>query len=43
MKWADGKVWTTIKGTNILNEEIQQHIFGDILKLSVVGELRFQF
>ncbi len=42
-RWADGKVTTTIKSTNLLNQEVQQHVFGDILKRTVVGELRFQF
>jgi outer membrane receptor protein involved in Fe transport len=39
-KWMDGKVTTSVKGTNIFNEEIQQHIFGDILKRSIVGEVK---
>ena len=38
-----GQGVTTLKGTNLLNEEIQQHVFGDIMKMSLVGELRFQF
>jgi outer membrane receptor protein involved in Fe transport len=43
VRWADGKVTTTIKGTNLLNEDIRQHIFGDIIKRNLVGEVRFQF
>ena len=47
VKWVDGKLTTALKGTNILNDDnsgrIQQHIFGDILKRSIVGEVRFQF
>ena len=43
VKWADGKVTTSLKGTNLLNEKIQQHIFGDILKRSVYAEVRFDF
>jgi outer membrane receptor protein involved in Fe transport len=43
VKWAQGKVTTSIKVTNLLNEEIQQHIFGDVLKRSIVGELRLHF
>ena len=34
---------TLLKVTNLLNEEIQQHIFGDMSKLQVVGELRVRF
>jgi len=41
VKLADGKVMLSLKGTNLLNQEIQQHIFGDLLKRSVVAELRF--
>jgi iron complex outermembrane receptor protein len=43
VKWADGKVQTTLKVNNILNEEIQQHNFGDILQRSFTGEVRFKF
>ena len=42
VKWAGGKVITLVRGTNLLNETIQQHVFGDILKASVVGEVRFK-
>ena len=42
-RWADGRVTTTIKGTNLTDEVIQQHVFGDILRRSVFAELRFQF
>jgi outer membrane receptor protein involved in Fe transport len=41
VKLADGKVMISLKGINLTNEKIQQHIFGDILKRSVVAELRF--
>ena len=43
VKWVDGKLTTTLKGTNLLNETIQQHVFGDILKRSVSLEARFNF
>lgn len=43
VKWNKGRIVTSIKGTNLLNEEIRQHVFGDILKMSLVGEVRFQF
>ena len=42
VKWAGGKVTTLVRATNLFNEEIQQHVFGDILKASVVGEVRFR-
>jgi hypothetical protein len=28
---------------NIANQEIQQHVFGDVLRRQVIGELRVQF
>jgi outer membrane receptor for ferrienterochelin and colicins len=43
VKWANGKVVTSLKGMNLANEAIQQHIFGDIMKRSIVGEVRFTF
>ena len=43
VKWADGKVTTSVKGTNLFNQTIKQHIFGDILKRSLTGEVRFAF
>ena len=29
--------------TNLANQDIQQHVFGDITKRQVVGELRVNF
>ena len=43
VKWRNGKVTTLVKGTNLFNQTIQQHIFGDILKRSVFLEARFSF
>jgi outer membrane receptor protein involved in Fe transport len=40
VKWGGGKVTTSLKGTNLTNEDIQQHVFGDILKRSLVAEVR---
>ena len=42
-RWLNEKVVTSLKLTNIGNQEIQQHIFGDILRRQVVGEVRFGF
>ena len=39
-KWAEGKVVTSLKGTNLLNKTIQQQVYGDILKLGLVFEVR---
>jgi len=40
VKWRRG-VTTTIKSTNLLNSQIQQHVFGDIMGRSVIAEVRF--
>jgi outer membrane receptor for monomeric catechols len=41
VKWANGRVTTLVKATNLLDQDIQQHVFGDILRRSIVGEVRF--
>jgi hypothetical protein len=43
MSWADGRVITSVKGTNLTNTKAQQHLFGDIIKLQIVGEVKFVF
>jgi iron complex outermembrane receptor protein len=40
VKWAEGKVITSVKAVNLFNEEIRQHIYGDLTKLNVVFEAR---
>jgi outer membrane receptor protein involved in Fe transport len=39
-RWMNGKLTTSVKVTNLFNRDIQQHIFGDILKRMVVFEVR---
>jgi hypothetical protein len=43
VRWAGDRVVTSLKVTNLANKEVMQHIFGDILKRQVVGEMRFAF
>ena len=43
VRWASGRVTTSIKVNNLFNEQIQYHVFGDIMKRQVLGELRMQF
>jgi outer membrane receptor for ferrienterochelin and colicins len=43
VRWANGRLTTLLKGTNLLNQDVQQHVFADILKTSIVGEVRFAF
>ena len=40
-KWANGRITTLVKATNLLNRDIQQHVFGDLIKRSVNFEVRF--
>ena len=42
MKWRQGRITTLVKVTNIFNQDIQQHVFGDIMKRSVMFEARFK-
>jgi iron complex outermembrane receptor protein len=43
VRWMDGKMISSIKVINLTNEDIQSHVFGDVIKRQVLGELRFQF
>jgi iron complex outermembrane receptor protein len=43
MRWMNDRLTTTIKVSNLFDEEIQSHIFGDVIKRQVIGELRVQF
>ena len=43
VRWAGERVTTSIKIVNLTNEEVMQHIFGDVLKRQVVGEVRVGF
>ena len=42
VKWNGGAVTTLVKVTSLFNQSIQQHIFGDILRRTVIGEVRFE-
>jgi outer membrane receptor protein involved in Fe transport len=39
-RWMKGKLTTSVKVTNLFNSDIQQHVFGDILKRMIVFEVR---
>ena len=44
VRWGSkDQVTTAVKATNLANQDVQQHVFGDITKRQVVGELRVQF
>lgn len=42
MKWMNGKITTSVKTSNLLNQTIQQHVFGDLIRRSVTGEVRIR-
>jgi len=42
-KWFDNRLQAKLKVTNLTNEEIQQHIFADIMKRNIVAELTVHF
>jgi iron complex outermembrane receptor protein len=43
IKWGGERLVTSIKVINLLNEDIQSHVFGDYLKRQVIGEFRVTF
>ncbi len=42
-KWRGDRLVTSLKVTNLADDEIQQHIFGDVIRRQVVGEVRVRF
>lgn len=40
VKWFDSRVTTSLKVNNLGNRTVIQHVFGDMLKRQVVGEVR---
>jgi iron complex outermembrane receptor protein len=43
VRWSKNHVTTSLKVVNLANQSVQQHVFGDILKRQVVGEMRVRF
>jgi outer membrane receptor protein involved in Fe transport len=43
VNWAGERFTTAIKAINLGNDEVQQHVFGDIVKRQIVGEMRVRF
>ena len=41
--WNKGKIVTTLKGVNLLDKQIQQHVYGDILRRAITLEARLTF
>jgi iron complex outermembrane receptor protein len=40
---ADGVITVAVRGTNLLNRPVQQHVFGDVIRRTVTGEVRLEF
>jgi outer membrane receptor protein involved in Fe transport len=43
VRWMDGRLTTSVKAVNLGNQAIQQHVFGDVMKRQVVGEVQVHF
>ena len=43
LKWLGNQLTTSVKVINLANQDVQQHVFGDVLKRQVVGEVRVSF
>ena len=43
VRWMNDQLTTSVKVINLANEDVQQHVFGDVLKRQVIGELRVVF
>jgi hypothetical protein len=37
VRWLGDRLVTSVKVSNLANAEVQQHIFGDVLRRQVVG------
>jgi hypothetical protein len=42
VKWGGERLVTSLKGTNLLGQEVQQHVFGDVIGRVVVFEARLR-
>jgi hypothetical protein len=40
---VDESMTVAMRVTNLLNRPIQQHVFGDVIRRAVIGEVRFAF
>ena len=43
VRWAGDRLVTSIKVNNLANEEVLQHIFGDVMRRQIIGEVRLTF
>ena len=43
MNLLEGRVQPSVRVINLLNQEIQNHVFGDVLRRQIIGGLRYRF
>ena len=43
VRWAGDRIVTSVKITNLANQEVLQHIFGDVIRRQVAAEARLTF
>ncbi len=43
VRLADDRVTLSVQAQNVTDEDVQQHVFGDILERKVIGQVRFDF
>ncbi len=43
LRWAEGRLVTVLRGTNLTNAEVRQHVYGDVVKRTIWAETRFSF
>ena len=43
VRWLGDRITTSVKVVNLGNQQVQQHIFGDIIRRQIVGEARVTF
>lgn len=43
VRWMGDRLTTTLKVINLGNQDVQSHVFGDVIKRQVIGEVRLQF
>ena len=43
LRWMNDQLTTSVKFINLANEEVQQHVIGDVLKRQFIGEMRVTF
>jgi iron complex outermembrane receptor protein len=43
LRSGDGTMTVAVRATNLLNRTVQQHVFGDLIRRAVIGEVRLAY